>query len=306
MIARISESITEWLLKEKVVEYSNRELFSYAAYSLLLGFIACIHYGLLISFINVIENAAVVEELSQRIQEYIDAGINISRSHLGFSLFINWIAVNTSSFANNIFFFIWPILAAMPFGWSYSSERRSGVYNQLVSRSNLKTYYIAKYISVFLSGGVSVAVPVTLNLLMNALVCPYAVPEVITPISLVCDGYFLSELYYTEPWLYALVWCTMDFLIGGATACICLIAGSKLRFQVMVILMPFAVYVLIDGVLSVIKSFIEIPVNLSPLHLAAAAGNTPNPEWSVIAVLSALVATSLLLGYIRVINDEVG
>lgn len=37
MIGRISESISAWLLKEKVVEYSNQELFSYAAYCLLFG-----------------------------------------------------------------------------------------------------------------------------------------------------------------------------------------------------------------------------------------------------------------------------
>lgn len=37
MIAQISAFITEWLLKEKVVEINNRELFSYAAYSLLFG-----------------------------------------------------------------------------------------------------------------------------------------------------------------------------------------------------------------------------------------------------------------------------
>lgn len=37
MIRRISVTISEWLLKEKVVECGNQELFSYAAYCLLLG-----------------------------------------------------------------------------------------------------------------------------------------------------------------------------------------------------------------------------------------------------------------------------
>lgn len=262
-------------------------------------FYAALILGTLIAMINVAENADVVHQLSQRIQES-----NGSKSYIGCSLFIHWIAVAAASFGYRAFYFVWPILAAMPFGWSYAQERRDGVYNQMVIRSNAKRYFYAKYIAVFVSGGLAVAIPVLLNLLANALVCPYVIPRAIVPISLVNDGYFLSELYYTVPWVYALVWCGMEFLIGGAAACVCLIVGTKFRLQILVVLTPFALFVLLDGILSVLRSFVKIKVNLSPLNLAAAAGATPNPEWAVCAVLGILVLGSLLGGYWQVVKHE--
>ena len=37
MIERVSKSVADWLLKENVVEYNNRQLLSYAIYSLIFG-----------------------------------------------------------------------------------------------------------------------------------------------------------------------------------------------------------------------------------------------------------------------------
>lgn len=262
-------------------------------------FYAALVLGTLIAMINVVENADIVRQLSLRILES-----NGSKDPIGFSLFIHWIAVAAASFGHRAFYFVWPILAAMPFGWSYAQERRNGVYNQMLARSNVKRYFRAKYIAVFVSGGLAVAIPVLLNLLVNALICPYVIPRAIIPISLVNDGYFLSELYYTVPWVYALVWCGMEFLIGGAAACVCLTVGTKFRLQIMVILTPFALFVLLDGILSVLRNFVKIEADLSPLNLAAAAGATPNPEWAVCTVLGILVLGSLLGGYWQVVKHE--
>jgi len=83
----------------------------------------------------------------------------------------------------------------MPFGWSYHQERQNGVYNQIISRSSKQTYFISKYIAVFVSGGLAVSLPLLFDLFATAMVCPYVVPTPIIPINIISDGYFLSELY---------------------------------------------------------------------------------------------------------------
>lgn len=268
-------------------------------------FYAALAIGTMIAMVNVVENAGIVNQLSQSLENKIARG-GYSKNPMGFSLFIHWIAVACSSFGNQVFYFVWPILAAMPFGWSYSQERRNGEYYQIVSRSSAKSYFASKYIAVFVSGGLAVAVPVLLNLLVNAMICPYVVPQAVVPISLVSDGYFLSELYYTIPWVYALIWCGMEFLIGGAAACVCLVVGAKFRLQVMVVLTPFALFVLLDGVLYALNSVIKQPVNFSPLKLAAAAGNLQNPEWSVFMLLGIMIMAGILGGYWQVVKHELG
>lgn len=267
-------------------------------------FYMALFIGTSVAMINVVENAAIVARFTKSMTDSAVSEDGLSKSCIGFSLFIHWIAVNPASFGARAFYFIWPILAALPYGWSYFAERRTGVYNLLVCRSNVTTYYFAKYCAVFVSGGLAVSVPVLLNLLVNALVCPYALPKAIVPISLVNDGYFLSELYYTIPWAYALIWCGMEFLIGGAAACICLITGTWLRYQALVILTPFVIFTLLDAAFAALGGSMDIKANLSPLALAAAAGARPNPEWAVFSVLAMMVMIGFAGGYWQVIRHE--
>lgn len=267
-------------------------------------FLVALMIGCAIAIINVCENANMVQEMTRLLHKGIAAGSTASRSPLGFSLFIHWIAVEPISLGHSIYFFVWPILAALPYGWAYCQERKSGLYNQYLIRTSKIKCFLSKYIAMFVSGGISVSLPLLLNLLLNALVCPYALPKAIVPISLVTDGYFMSELYYTYPWVYACIWCAVVFLIGGATACLCLIVGTRFRLRVAVILTPFTLFAIIEGILTLIGSFITLRINFSPLDLPVAAGPLANPEWSVFALLFGIVAVGVIGGYIQVVHHE--
>lgn len=257
--------------------------------------------GVSIAAINNVENMILVSDLSPIM---LNSGDNLSKSYQGFSLFINWMAVNATSVGSKIFYFIWPILAAMPFGWSYYQDRKTGLYNQLVSRSNPFVYFTSKYTAVFISGGIAVATPVLINLLINAMICPYCVPKVITSLAMVFDGNFLSELFYTQPWIYAFVWCFIDFVWGGVTACICFLIGTKPKFQVIVMLMPFIVYFIIDYLYTVFLSLTYLNLEVSPLKLAVAASANQNPEWLVVIELCLVFVITYIGGYFQVKHNE--
>lgn len=57
-----------------------------------------------------------------------------------------------------------------------------------------------------------------------ALFCPALIPEL--GFTSVFNGYFMSAIYYTHPWVYSLCWCAMEFLLGGAAAVLCFAVGS--------------------------------------------------------------------------------
>ncbi len=257
--------------------------------------------GTLLALADVAENAGVVARLTEGTLRAVAEGYG-SGGHEGFSLFVQWMAINGVNFGSRNFYLIWPVLAALPFGWSYCQERRSGIYNQIVSRSGKRTYYLAKYLAVFVSGGAAIAIPVTANLLINALVCPYSLPELgITPIA---NGTFLSALYYTHPWIYGFIWCGMEFLWGGAAACFCFIFGSMFRYQVLVILGPFACFLALTAAYPTLVRATGIALSFAPLEMAEAATLNPKPEWLVFSEFGILLLSSFLIGYWQVTKRE--
>ena len=263
-------------------------------------FLISLGIGLLICEVDVIQNALTVRSLTETMLSLDD----ISKSAEGFSLFVEWIAVNGSTFGNMVFYFVWPILAVLPFGWSYAEERKSGLFDQIVSRVGRKTYFVSKYTAVFVSGGAAVALPVLTDLLVNALICPYCVPDVVTSITPITNGYFLSHLFFTSPWAFALLWCGMEFLWGGVVACICFVAGTRLRHQVMVLLIPFVTLVLLDAVCSLLMGVGTGNIELSPMRLVQAAPFSSNPRWLLLSYLGFFFAVTFIGGYRKVVKHE--
>lgn len=260
--------------------------------------------GLIFCAMDVMENYEKICFFDERLQQAITSTSRRGTGHVGYSLFYLWMGINPNTRGANLFYTIWPALAAMAYGGSYIDERRSGVYNQIASRTSAKTYFVSKYITVFISGGLAVAVPLLLNLLVNALICPYAK---ISPIfNMVSNGYFMSELFYTSPWAYGLLWCVVVFLCGGVTACLCFVVGTKLRYGVMVMLTPYALYVALDALYASLAPtvLVDNPFILSPLHLVKAMPGNLNPEWLVFSFLGGLTLISFGVGYWQVVKHE--
>lgn len=269
-------------------------------------FYLAVAIGLAIAGINVAETVRTTRPLIEMNLEMLEKTGGQFGGFDGVSLFYKWIGVDLQGQWSQYFYLVWPILAALPFGWSYSTERKNGVYNQIVCRMGARHYFGAKYITVFVGGGLAVAVPVLLNLLVEAMFLPAITPNVLLMQTVICDGYFLSKLYFTHPWVHGLLWCLLDFLWGGAAACLCFIVGSRLRLKVMVILSPFVLIMLLDAMYTVIQPMLKWQVELSPRMLAAAATMHQNPGWAVFTVMGVLLLASVILGYRQVVKHELG
>lgn len=270
-------------------------------------FLLSLFLGLLVCIIQVIQVAIDVNALIPNILTAVEAGSN--PGYTGISIFINWIGIDGYYFGSKLFFYLWPVLAALPFGWSYAKERKDGVYNQIVTRCSAKQYYLAKYFSVFVTGGLAIAIPVILNLIILATFCPYDIVSIMN-LPNVFNFHFMSALYYTNPWAYALIWCGIQFLWGGAAACLCFVAGTRFRLSIITILFPFASLFIIDCLYTMLRSTALIPqlynLMLSPMQLAQPIpiNGSANPAWAIFGVLGIIITVSFLSGYRQVVKRE--
>lgn len=219
--------------------------------------------------------------------------------YLGYSLFRAWIYSGSGTYGAGLLATIWPLLAAMAFGWSYNNERLSGVYNQVVSRIGIRRYFLSKHIAVFISGGLAYSIPIVVNLLCMALIYPaWGPPDVL-------DINFLSGLALANPWGFCIAMCGMSFLWGGATACICHCTGTYLRHGVMVVLVPYALYIIIDTVISVYYTLTQttIFIQWSP-RLLGAFFAIANPGWLQFFFLILFTLGSYAIGLWQVKKHE--
>lgn len=266
-------------------------------------FLIALAVGFVLVLCNVYETYTAVQEITLNCIDAQSVGVPIT-NFTGCSLFVWWIANNGFNFGSTYFYLIWPILAAMPFGWSFAQESRNGCIYQYITRSNRKKYLAAKYVAIFVSGGLAISLPVLADLLINATICPDDSLLFMNALTTIENSSFLSALFYTHPWVHSLIWCVIEFFWGGSVAVLSFVGGAKLRFSVTAMLIPFVIlYVL--GVLGVsIIRLTGTSLMLNPLYLAMSAPSGTNPGWLIFSVMGLCGVVSLIFGYWQVVKSD--
>lgn len=141
-----------------------------------------------------------------------------------------------------LFFFVMPIIATLPFGWSLYSDAKNGYCAQMASRAGWKSYLGAKFVATFLSGGVAVAVPLAVNLMGTACVVPLIQPDPIGIGNFMIFPYsFAAELFFSDAASYCAMYLGIAFLAAGTTACMAIVLGSVMPNRALATLSPFIV-----------------------------------------------------------------
>lgn len=252
--------------------------------------------GLALIGMDLMECAANIHEAADSVMEFREKGYDM---YLGYSLFSSWMYLGNGTYGANLLTTVWPLLAAMAFGWSCNNERTTGVYDQIVSRVGIRQYFLSKHIALFVSGGLALSLPMVVDLLGMGLIYPaVGHPNI-------WDTSFLSELALVSPWGFCFAMCGMGFLWGGATACICHCVGSYLRHGVMVVLVPYALYIVIDAVISTLYAMFpdQTPITLSP-RLLGTTLDTHNYGWIQFSYLILFTVGSFALGLWQVKKNE--
>lgn len=197
------------------------------------------------------------------------------------SLLIRWIGSDNYTALGRLFFMILPLLAAMPYGTSSFREYKSGYAFQLISRCGKKKYTAAKLIVGFMSGAVVIGVPMLLNLMLNAMVCPLGGVPVVSMTG-VWQGSFFSELFYTQPVVYMILQLLLGMAWGGVCGLMALTYSSFLKNSIMIIIAPEMTMIVLEVFTTRIRRLFDFKaLELSPLSLMQSVAFNPNPEWLV-------------------------
>lgn len=176
----------------------------------------------------------------------------------GWSAFSSWIGGEPFSVGTSLYFFLFPMLVALPYGWSYCEEKTNGYRRMLISQVGRKSYYVAKYMAVFLTGGVAMIFPLIVNFWMTLLVVPASCPDPMYAIyNAVFGGAFLTEWYYNMPFLYVATYLCIDFIFGGILAAISMSVTIWIRHKCLVVIVPFLLALLINNVSSYMVNYLE-------------------------------------------------
>ena len=226
--------------------------------------------------------------------------------HIGINTVFNcWIGGEPFSLGSSIYFFVFPLLIALPYGWSYSEERKCGYRRMMITKTGKKKYYCAKYVAVFLSGGVAMVLPLIFNFWMTLLVVPAILPDVtMNMFYSVFGGSFLAELYYTVPFLYVAIYLFIDFVYCGFLVCICMAVSGIVRQKWGVVLIPFLLLLFVHVITDYIYSDPSVAYKeLSPLYFLRGVEVRYSFSGSIILLFGLLVIS--LIGIIKEYRNEI-
>jgi hypothetical protein len=159
----------------------------------------------------------------------------------GINLFSAWMGLRGSVY-QSVYFYVLPLLCVLPFGTSYCSDIKTGYVNNIVIRGEKKSYYAAKFVAVFVSGGVIAAFPLLLNLLLCMGFFPASEVVAGTRMFGVFARGIFSDIFYHNPFLYVFLYIMFDFCFFGLLNCVTLFISCLDNNKFIVAVAPFILY----------------------------------------------------------------
>ena len=203
-------------------------------------FLLMLGVGVLIAMLSVIQNLPKYYQLLQNNAYAAQKGMQINPMLPLFTPYSNWIGNDFQFSMTPLFYTLFPLLACLAYGWSYFGERKSGyVMNVAVRTSKKSQYFLAKYIAVFLSGGVVVALPMLLNFLVISCFIPAYQPDLFYGMYYSVSMHFLREWFYAMPLLFVAAILAINFIFGGLLAACSMAITFFVKNKFAVVLLPF-------------------------------------------------------------------
>ena len=157
------------------------------------------------------------------------------------SCWANWIVVNGNALAvPTVFFTALPLLASLPYSWSYCADRQSGYACQVTTRASRRGYVGSKILACFCAGSLLSAAALVLNIAVLAAFLPANVAFYEDNIILgVYSDSLFSYFFFNLPVLYVFLYTVLDAVLMGVWAA--LVLGLSLIFtnRVSVMVVPF-------------------------------------------------------------------
>ncbi|MCR4557291.1 MAG: hypothetical protein K5779_05675 [Saccharofermentans sp.] len=158
-----------------------------------------------------------------------------------------WIGTDYLFAYNQMFYFLLPVLASLPYGGSLYTDVKNGYDKNICVKASRLNYAFAKSVSVFLSGFVSVCLPLVVNLFIAAGMYSNYVPERLNATSIALDDiYLFAAIFDKNPAIYCLVYILVDSLFAGAMALTSLSLTVKVKSSFTAVVTPMVLFFMFD------------------------------------------------------------
>ncbi|GEM_PF-6468514 len=147
-----------------------------------------------------------------------------------------------------VFRILVPLLAAIPFAWSYYEDYRSGYLRMVFSYTGRARFLSVRYLVAFALGGAAAVLPLFLSLILCAAYWPNYHPIIYELRGGPLATQFLASVFYQKPILYILLFFLLMFVIGGACAGLGLFIGALAKKRIQIFSLPLLI-VLFERVL---------------------------------------------------------
>lgn len=181
------------------------------------------------------------------------------------TLYNCWIGNESSTFGFSLFYFLFPVVCVVPYGWSLASEMQSGYLKNIVTRANRKRYFVTKYWTTFLGGSVAGTLPLILNLFANAMFIPPIKPDIWYPYYMMLQTDFLSDLFCEYPLIFNGLYFLFSAIYFGLIAGCAWSFSFVLRNKTLSVIVPVGVLLLLHYI-SGLVSYSSCKYDLSPLY----------------------------------------
>lgn len=234
-------------------------------------FLTAFCVGMLFSILSAVYNIQRYDD-TQRMYLMMGGNPMVQAS----TLYNHWIGGEGVSLGSTLFFTLLPMLAAFPYGWSWCVERKSGYVRMAVIRGGKKNYVLAKACAVFLSGGLTVLIPLAVNFAAVTCFVPAVLPSVTyMPYYGVYHGTMWSGLFYTHPLIYVLLYLALDFVFAGLLAVAAMSVSVYVKNRVAVMILPYLAVLCLHQVRWMLYQILYSEVSpLYFLHASIMSSNT--------------------------------
>lgn len=199
------------------------------------------------------------------------------------TLYNQWMGGNRYSLGSSLFFALAPILAALPNGWSFSEELYSGYLTEITPKKGRRAYFLSKLAASFVSGGLTIIIPLLFNVLLTALTIPAIAPNPLYSAYFgLARGTVLSVMFYTHPLAAIGLMLFIDFLFGGLFAWLSLTTALFVRARTATVIVPY----LILTFSGMGQSFLYYTtyISIAPLDMLHPFSTTNYVYWPVLLI----------------------
>lgn len=259
--------------------------------------------SLIVGMVIVLLNSLYVASPSTAMEEYMawieESGTVINPEIYSNTLYNMWIGNEMFTFSFSLFYFLFPMLCILPYGWSLCAEMQDGYLKNIAVRVSRRNYFRVKYWTAFLGGGLAGTIPLVFNFVADAMFLPAIKPDSIYPYYMTMQVDFQGNFFTVHPLLFNLIFLVFSFVYFGLIAGSAAVCAFLVKSRVMTILLPVGIFYTLHY-MSSLMPYPDFRYDLSPLYcIHPTAVRYHSNGWILFGYMMLMVLFAIYVGKVK-------